>query len=166
MKVWTCRGPVRISTVSKQFALVALCGKTALFQGARSSHCNRHIGVPILGFPMARASWPAPSPELAETAARAEEAHSRLEQHYGAVEPARRAAPLDELVGTILSQNTSDLNSERAFDSLLSAFGSWEAVCAADVRAIAEAIKIGGLAQVKAPRIKAVLEQLESRTGE
>jgi hypothetical protein len=51
---------------------------------------------------------------------------------------------------TILSQNTSDHNSRRAFDSLLKSFGSWEAVAEGDVEDIAEAIKLGGLAQVKA----------------
>lgn len=89
-----------------------------------------------------------------------------LDRFYGPVQPARRAEPLDELVGTILSQNTSDLNSGRAFDSLLARFGSWEAVAGADEAEIIDAIRLGGLAQIKGPRIKRVLQRIKQDRGE
>ena len=63
------------------------------------------------------------------------------------------------LVATILSQNTSDLNSGRAFLSLKAAFpGGWDAVRRAPVKDVADAIRSGGLADIKAPRIQRVLQ--------
>jgi endonuclease-3 len=69
------------------------------------------------------------------------------------------------LIETILSQNTSDVNSHRAFDSLKASFGSWETVASAPVECIARAIQCGGLFQIKAIRIKQVLEQIENEQG-
>lgn len=71
-----------------------------------------------------------------------------------------------ELVQTILSQNTSDANSERAYANLRQRFGSWEAVLAAPAGDVIEAIRIGGLAQIKAPRIQKVLQQIAEDRGE
>ena len=88
-----------------------------------------------------------------------------LAEEYGSITWRSRTDPLSELAVTILSQNTSDLNSRRAFDSLLSRFGSWEAVAEGSVEDIAEAIKLGGLAQVKAPRIKRILKQIQAQRG-
>lgn len=88
-----------------------------------------------------------------------------LAEEYGNITWHSRAAPLSELIMTILSQNTSDHNSRRAFDSLLSRFGSWDAVAESSVEDIAEAIKLGGLSKVKAPRIKLILQQIESQRG-
>jgi endonuclease-3 len=88
-----------------------------------------------------------------------------LDEEYGGVAWRRHQDPLSELVMTILSQNTSDLNSRRAFDRLTAAFDSWEAVAEADAGDIAQAIKPGGLAQVKAPRIKMVLGQIRAERG-
>lgn len=81
----------------------------------------------------------------------------RLEAHFG--RPAWRVEhpPLDELVLTILSQHTSDVNCERAFASLRATFPTWEEVTGATDKAIADAIRAGGLASVKAPRIKTVV---------
>jgi endonuclease-3 len=90
----------------------------------------------------------------------------RLCGYYGPPEPRRSDGPLAELVQTILSQNTSDVNTERAFASLWSRFGSWEAIAAAPTPAIAEAIRSGGLAEIKAPRIKGVLEAIRRDRGE
>jgi endonuclease III len=73
--------------------------------------------------------------------------------------------PLDELVLTILSQNTSDLNSGRAYHSLCERFPTWEAVLSADTAEIAEAIRAGGLAQIKAPRIQKVLRRIQDERG-
>lgn len=73
--------------------------------------------------------------------------------------------PLDELVLTILSQHTSDVNSIRAFKALRAALPTWEAVRDAPVAAVAAAIQSGGLAQVKAPRIQAVLRRIWEERG-
>ncbi len=88
-----------------------------------------------------------------------------LAPEYGDSVPKPRLDPVSELVFTILSQHTSDLNSERAFHSLFAHFGSWEAVAAADPEQIAEPIRTGGLAQVKAPRVKAVLQRVLDLRG-
>jgi len=69
------------------------------------------------------------------------------------------------LIGTVLSQNTSDVNSGRAFGSLKASFDSWEAVASAPVEHIAQAIKSGGLSQIKAVRIKQILKQIEDEQG-
>jgi len=88
-----------------------------------------------------------------------------LEEEYGAVTWSRHRDPLSELIMTVLSQNTSDHNSRRAFDRLITRFGGWEAVAKAEVGDIAQAIKPGGLAQVKAPRIKRILEEISAERG-
>ena len=80
-----------------------------------------------------------------------------LTDEYGPFENEPRLDPAHELVFTILSQHTSDRNSERAFRNLMHTFGTLEAVAGAEVEAIEEAIAGGGLARVKAPRIKEVL---------
>jgi len=72
---------------------------------------------------------------------------------------------MSELVQTVLSQNTSDSNSGRAFARLLGRFPTWEDLLVADPAAIEEAIQVGGLARVKAPRIKAIVEEVWSRQG-
>lgn len=88
-----------------------------------------------------------------------------LVKEYGRLRWRSYRDPIDELVLTILSQNTSDRNSRRAFDSLISRYGSWQSVAEGDVEDIAEAIKLGGLARVKAPRIKRILEQIKAERG-
>jgi endonuclease-3 len=88
-----------------------------------------------------------------------------LEREYGLWKWQPGSKPIDVLIGTVLSQNTSDVNSKRAFNSLLSSFGSWEDVVAAPVEEIAQAIKLGGLSRIKAVRIKQILEQIEKEQG-
>jgi len=92
----------------------------------------------------------------------ADEVLRRLEASYG--RPAWEAvhSPLEELVLTILSQHTSDANCERAFASLRHAFPTWDQVATASDEQIADAIRGGGLAKVKAPRIKMVVTQVLS----
>ena len=72
---------------------------------------------------------------------------------------------LDELIYTILSQNTSASNCNRAYKSLTDSFDMWDAVADATVEEIAARIKVGGLANIKAPRIKNILQQIRSRQG-
>jgi endonuclease III len=68
--------------------------------------------------------------------------------------------PLGGLVGTILSQHTSDINSERAYAQLIRSFPTWEEVRDAPTGAVADAIRSGGLANIKAPRIQDALHTL------
>jgi endonuclease-3 len=68
--------------------------------------------------------------------------------------------PVGGLVGTILSQHTSDINSERAYQQLITRFPTWEQVRDAPTDEVAEAIRCGGLANIKAPRIQDALHTL------
>ncbi|MCR4411932.1 MAG: endonuclease III [Thermoguttaceae bacterium] len=90
----------------------------------------------------------------------------RLARHYGPVEPPPEEPVLDELIATILSQNTSDTNSSAAFDELRRRFPDWNAVRTAPVGRIARAIRRAGLSNVKAPRIRAVLRRIHQERGE
>jgi endonuclease-3 len=69
------------------------------------------------------------------------------------------------LVATILSQNTNDTNSHRAYLSLRNAYRSWPALRAAPVRSIAAAIRVGGMAHQKSGRIRNLLNTLQHRHG-
>ena len=89
-----------------------------------------------------------------------------LAHEYGRPEQYARQEPVDELIQTILSQNTSDLNTERAFNDLKSAFANWEAVIEAPTDSVASAIRHGGLANIKAPRIQQVLSTIRSEVGD
>ncbi len=81
----------------------------------------------------------------------------RLRREYG--RPVLRAhrAPIDELVLTVLSQNTNDRNRDVAYGRLRDRFSSWEEVRDASVEEVEEAIRPGGLAPTKAVRIKQIL---------
>ena len=85
---------------------------------------------------------------------------------YGIPEWRPRRRPTDELVLTILSQHTSDLNAERAFDELSRRYPEWDAVVHAPVDEVAAAIVSGGLAQQKAPRIQGVLRRIHEERGD
>ncbi len=91
--------------------------------------------------------------------------HRRLLRYYGELEPPRRSDPLEELVLTVLSQNTSDANSFRAYASLRERFPTWEELAAAPLREVSSAIRSGGLANIKAPRILAILHAIREREG-
>jgi len=78
---------------------------------------------------------------------------------------ARRADPLDSLIGTVLSQNTTDANSGPAFERLKAKFPAWETVARAKQAQIAAPIRSGGLAEIKAARIKRILQQIERDRG-
>ena len=88
-----------------------------------------------------------------------------LEKRYGPCVWRPGDEPLAVLVRGVLSQNTSDLNSGRAYRSLMDAFDGWAAVAAAPVGRIARAIRSGGLADQKAATIKRILRRLEERDG-
>lgn len=90
----------------------------------------------------------------------------RLRTLHGTVEWPESGPVLDELVATILSQNTSDANSFAAFEQLRRTFADWDAVRRAPPWRIARAIRRGGLSKQKAPRIKAILQAVYDERGE
>lgn len=98
-------------------------------------------------------------------AQRALKIHERLLEFYG--EPVwRNPLPaIDELVSTILSQNTNDINRDRAFEALRARFRTWEIVRDANTRDVIEAIRPAGLANQKGPRIQQVLKSITEERG-
>jgi endonuclease-3 len=98
-------------------------------------------------------------------AQRAVKIHERLLEFYG--EPIwRNPLPaIDELVSTILSQNTNDINRDRAFNALRAKFSTWEQVRDAQTNDVIEAIRPAGLANQKGPRIQQVLRSITEERG-
>ncbi len=86
--------------------------------------------------------------------------YEKLIETYGEPKNDPDNDPLGGLIATILSQHTSDINSGRAYKQLITAFPTWEAVRDAATNKIAEAIKCGGLANIKSVRIQDVLHTL------
>lgn len=89
-----------------------------------------------------------------------------LEREYGLVQWRVRGDPIAVLVQTILSQNTSDRNSEPAFRRLVSCFDGWGEIAEATTEKIACCIRSGGLARVKAGYIKQSLMEVRRRRGD
>jgi endonuclease-3 len=102
----------------------------------------------------------APSP-----AERLRQAADILDDFYGRPVLSPRYPPVDELIFTVLSQNTADVNTERTFAALKARFPDWTAARDASAEEIEETIALGGLAHTKAPRIKRILEALSERSG-
>jgi len=88
-----------------------------------------------------------------------------LDDAYGRPVLSPRYPPVDELVFTVLSQNTADVNTERTFAALKARFPDWSAARDASAEEIEEAIALGGLAHTKAPRLKRILEALSVPGG-
>ena len=95
-----------------------------------------------------------------------EEIERRLDIAYGPRVLRANGDPMAELVGTILSQNTSDTNTARSLASLRDAFPTWEDVMEADTDDVVDAIRSGGLANRKAPRIQDVIREIIDRCGD
>jgi endonuclease-3 len=91
--------------------------------------------------------------------------HKKLLEFYG--EPVWRnpLPPVDELVSTILSQNTNDVNRDRAFESLRARFPTWEQVRDADTEVVIEAVRVAGLANQKGSRLQQVLRDITAERG-
>jgi len=102
---------------------------------------------------------------VSQLAQRAVKVHEKLLEFYG--EPVwRNPLPaIDELVSTILSQNTNDVNRDRAFDTLRAKFPTWEKVRDARTNQVIEAIRVAGLANQKGPRIQEVLKAITEERG-
>ena len=98
-------------------------------------------------------------------ATRAIKVHEKLLEFYG--EPVwRNPLPaIDELVSTILSQNTNDVNRDRAFDALRDKLPTWEEVRDAKEKDVIEAVRVAGLANQKGPRIQQVLKAITEERG-
>ncbi|MDO8535487.1 MAG: endonuclease III [Candidatus Omnitrophota bacterium] len=88
-----------------------------------------------------------------------------IRRSYGKPRVFKASGPIDELIRTILSQNTSDTNSLAAFAVLKRYFKSWEELLDTDTSKLARLIRHAGLANIKAKRIKDVLLEIRSREG-
>ncbi len=93
------------------------------------------------------------------------EIRGELARVFGKPEWRTPLPPVDELVSTILSQNTNDTNRDVAFDRLKACFPDWESVMYADTQAVIEAIRPAGLANQKGPRIQGALSQIAEFNG-
>lgn len=96
---------------------------------------------------------------------RAVKIHETLLAFYGEPVWRNRLPAIDELVSTILSQNTNDVNRDRAFEALRAKFGTWEEVRDAKTKDVIEAIRPAGLANQKGPRIQQVLKAITKERG-
>ena len=89
-----------------------------------------------------------------------------LRQTYGPRRQVRRRDnPLNSVIRTLLSQNTTGANSERAYEALHARFPAYEDMYQAPLRTLISAIRCGGLANQKAVRIKALLEEIWAEQG-
>lgn len=88
-----------------------------------------------------------------------------LRDFYGIPEWREPLPPIDELVSTILSQNTNDINRDVAFNRLKEKFPDWEAVRDALEDEVIDAIRPAGLANQKGPRMQAILRQISEERG-
>ncbi|MCS6908785.1 MAG: endonuclease III [Anaerolineales bacterium] len=104
-------------------------------------------------------------PKSSEKKPLAQQITQKLHQLYGEPQWRRPLSPLDELISTILSQNTNDGNRDRAFEALRQRFPTWEAVRDAPLEAVVEAIRPAGLAEQKGPRIQAILRAITAQRG-
>lgn len=95
----------------------------------------------------------------------AREVHRRLLERYGEPSWRQSLSILDELVSTILSQNTNDVNRDRAFTRLKERFKSWEQVRDAQAESVMDAIRPAGLANQKGPRIQHILQLITAERG-
>ncbi len=91
--------------------------------------------------------------------------NNRLEKSQGKFKPFPHIYGVDELVLTVLSQNTNDTNRDRAWHKLKEEFPSWNDVIKAPVSKIENAIRVGGLAGQKSKAIKNILKEIKTRFG-
>jgi endonuclease-3 len=96
---------------------------------------------------------------------KAESVRKLLLSIYGRPRVTRRADPVDTLVETILSQNTTDVNSHKSFQALKRAYPSWDRLLDEDTDRVAAIIRSGGLADLKAERIQGALRHILHSRG-
>ena len=92
--------------------------------------------------------------------------HTRLLEAFGEPKWHEYLPAVDELVCTILSQNTNDINRDKAFRELKETYRSWEEVRDADPKELQELIRIAGLAAQKGPNIQSALQAISEERGE
>lgn len=90
----------------------------------------------------------------------------RLRHRFGTPTWHVKLPAVDELVCTILSQNTNDINRDKAFQALKERYPNWEAVRDADPAELQSVIRIAGLANQKGPNIQAALRDITEERGE
>ena len=91
--------------------------------------------------------------------------HALLLEAYGVPDWRPDFEPMDELVLTILSANTSDINSGRAFERLKDFYPDWSTVLAAPLDELTDVIRPAGMGPTKAPRIQAALQRVLDERG-
>ncbi|MDX1415015.1 MAG: endonuclease III [Candidatus Promineifilaceae bacterium] len=102
---------------------------------------------------------------LAERARKYQLVFKRLQENYGTPQWRQHLEPVDELVSTILSQSTSDINRDKGFYALKAHYADWESVMNAPEQEIIETIRPAGLANQKGPRIQAALQYIREQRG-
>lgn len=114
---------------------------------------------------MARSNPPLPD-DLKQRKRRTAEVLRRLRAFIGGAPRVETGASfIETLVATILSQNTSDANSARAYRELQAAYPTWDELAAADRAELASCIRSGGLADQKARTIIDVVNSVRERYG-
>lgn len=103
---------------------------------------------------------------MEEIKKKALEVHERLIEKFGQPVWRNPLPAIDELVSTILSQNTNDVNRDKGFDKLRETFPTWEEVRDAPQDEVIDAVRIAGLANQKGPRIQQALRQISDERGE
>ena len=96
---------------------------------------------------------------------KSQQVYRLLENFYGIPEWRQPLPAMDELISTILSQNTNDTNRNAAFNQLKARFKTWEEVRDAPLEEVQAAIRTAGLANQKAPRMQAILRQISAERG-
>jgi len=91
--------------------------------------------------------------------------HEALVEAFGLPDWRPHLSPVGELISTILSQNTNDINRDAAYESLRNRFPTWEDVRDAPEEQVIEAVKIAGLANQKGPAIQNALRVISEERG-
>ena len=92
--------------------------------------------------------------------------NERLNLAFGFPEWRNPLPAVDELVSTFLSQNTNDVNRDKAFAAICERYADWDEVCEADPDEFMQVIRVAGLANQKGPNIQAALRRIREERGE
>jgi endonuclease-3 len=133
------------------------------FVGQKSINLLENQGSSISIYDLIQ--FPCYNARVTSTANLAKEVHRRFMEAYGSPEWRKPLPALDELVSTILSQNTNDVNRDRAFNALKERFPTWEDVRDAEPQLVVDTIRPAGLANQKGPRIQEALDVITEERG-
>src|SRR4051794_10087970 len=135
--------------------LVAAAGKCHGHRRHEPAHSPHALHIPWIAMPtIPKTEWKRPTRRRVRTI------RDRLRDAYGQPVEQVHRAPVDELILTVLSQNTNDRNRDVAYARLTARFGDWDQVRDADTIEVEDAIRPGGLAPTKAVRIQEILRAL------